>query len=433
MKRQRTQTPSHIAIQSRRCIDCLLVIAFVSLLSTGCQSTNTLTSSVREAGIAPGLQTSASKTPSASAERETTEVVAEGATSPNADVQQVGFAERLAARRACGPCNEMEQCGDCMEACGPGVTSPMIQLGRPVDPQEFLCNGGDKEPTAYLISDDTITGLQAQDAVVHYTTEAGDIEFQASNRVCLYSPRFGSIRQISGAVAGEKAIGPRNTALPVGLEGLNLNQPSLVAMDIDELGHANVARRLDAVRDRNRGVPVNQSIEPVIAEDVLEILATLDSRALQRLDESQIALLEKGSLAARSWMIRDAVEVMIESILPPTLIRDQSVEALVVYDFPDAGRLEIVKVADRDHAALGEEVQFAIHVRNVGDSVVRNVQIADSLLARLEYVEGSQESTPESAFEARGNEAGSVKLLWTLKEPMEVGESATIKFRCKVR
>ncbi|MEO1618147.1 MAG: DUF11 domain-containing protein [Planctomycetota bacterium] len=345
---------------------------------------------------------------------------------------RVGIGERIAARRGCGACAGCQQSGACQSEmnCGP---VPMMPMGRPVDPQEFLCNGGDQAPEAYLITDDTIVGLQAQDAVVHYTTDDGDIEFQASNRVCLYSPRFGSVRQVSGAVAGEKAIGPMNTAQPVGLEGLNFDLPSLITKDIDELGHANVTRRLDAVRDRNRGIPVEQVVEPIIAEDVMQILATLDALSLTRLDDSQIALLQRGNVAARSWMIRDAVEVMIESLLPPTLIRDQSVEALVVYDFPDAGRLEIVKVADKDHAALGEEVQFAIHVRNVGDSDVREVQIADSLVPRLEYVEGSEKSDPSATFETRSNEAGSLRLMWTLDEPLKVGESATIEFRCKVR
>ncbi|MEM0927389.1 MAG: DUF11 domain-containing protein, partial [Planctomycetota bacterium] len=347
---------------------------------------------------------------------------------PTSAVEQVGFVDRLAAKKTRGPFADRTQTGDCM-TCPPTTASPVVPWGRPIDPQEFLCNGGDQPPAAYLINDDSITALGAQDAVVHYTTESGEIEFQASNQVCLYSPRFGSVRQIHGAVSGEKAIGPRNTAQPVGPSGLNYNLPSMVATDVDELGRANVARRPDAVRDRNRGVPVNQVIEPVVAEKALQILATLDSRGLNRLDDSEKAILERATLAARSWMHRDAVEVMVESMLPPTLIRDQSVEAVVVYDFPDAGRLEIVKVADRDHAALGDEVQFAIHVRNVGDSVVREVQIADSLVTRLEYVEDSQRCDREALFETKGNEANSLKLLWTLAEPLEVGESATIEFR----
>jgi uncharacterized repeat protein (TIGR01451 family) len=109
------------------------------------------------------------------------------------------------------------------------------------------------------------------------------------------------------------------------------------------------------------------------------------------------------------------------------------VEAFVEYDFPDAGRLEIVKVADRQDAQLGEVVTFAIHVRNVGDSEVKHVEIADSLVARLEYVEDSQTCDREASFETKTNIAGALQLKWKLAKPLAVGETARIEFKCRVR
>ncbi|MCO8125058.1 DUF11 domain-containing protein [Stieleria sp. TO1_6] len=352
-------------------------------------------------------------------------------------VMPVGFVERLHARQAengggCLACNQGAPCNDCGPAggCAPNFMMPMRQ---PVDPQEFLCNGGDMPPEARVLRDDRVAGLQPQDAIVHYTTEAGDIELQASNRACVYSPRFGAVRQISGAVAGEKAIGLRGTFQPLGPNRIGLTQPSLVVQDVNELGHADVARRVDAMRDRNRGVPVDGIVQLEVAEDALQILATLDFIALNRLDESQLAILQQGAVAAQSWMIRDAVEVMIESLQPPVLTRDARAEAFVEYDFPDAGRLQIMKVADRSDAQQGEEVTFAIRVRNIGDSAVNKVEIVDSLVARLEYVEGSQTCDREAEFETSGNAAGSVRMKWQLAEPLAVGESALIEFKCKVR
>ena len=64
-----------------------------------------------------------------------------------------------------------------------------------IDPQEFLCDGGDHDANAPLRKDDSIAGLDAEDTIVHYTTEAGDIEIAASNRVCVYAPRFGSVAE----------------------------------------------------------------------------------------------------------------------------------------------------------------------------------------------------------------------------------------------
>lgn len=356
-------------------------------------------------------------------------VEATSAITPQNEIAQVGFVDALRGRAArnCGVCQGCSQGGPCV----PDYS--MMPMGRPVDPQEYLCNGGDLPPEARVLRDDSVGGLGPQDAVVHYTTEAGDMVLQPSNTVCLYSPRFGAIRQVSGAVAGEKAVGLSRTYQPIGPTGIGLNQPSLVVEDIRELGHADVTRRIDAMRDRNRGVPVEGIVQPLLAADVMQILATLDAISLTRLDESQIAVLKQGAIAAQSWMIRDAVEVMIESMHPPTLTRDARVEAFVEYDFPDAGRLQIVKVADKEHAQQGDEVTFAIHVKNVGDSAVREVEIADSLTGRLEYVQDSQQCDRETTFETQGNAAGSVRLKWSLSEPLAVGETATIEFKCRVR
>lgn len=349
-------------------------------------------------------------------------------------IAQVGFVDRLHGGAAghCGSCRSCVQGGPGVQCEAAPICYPPLALGRPVDPQEFLCNGGDVPPEARVLRDDSIGGLEPQDAIVHYTTERGVIEVVPSNRVCVYAPRFGAVRQISGAVAGEKAIGLGRTYLPVGPNGIGLTQPSLIVQDIDELAHADVSRRVDAMRDRNRGVPVEGIDQLHIAEDVLQILATLDLVALNRLDDLQIALLKQGAVAAQTWMIRDAVEVMIESKTPPVLIRDRKVEALVEYDFPD-GRLQIIKVADKDHAQQGEVVTFAIHVKNVGDAPVNYVEIADNLVGRLEYVEGSQSCDREAEFETGDNAAGSVRMKWSLTESLGVGETAMIEFKCRVR
>ena len=345
-------------------------------------------------------------------------------------VAQVGFIDRLRCAPSGVQINGCETETDCV----PCQTPPTGLAMRPtIDPQEFLCNGGDAPATAVLRKDGYIAGLEPADAIVHYATEAGDIHVQASNRVCVYSPRFGSIRQITSAAGGEKTVALEGIAKPVGANGLGLNQPSLTMGESIELGHADVARRVDAVRDRNRGVPVDGIVGPVLAEDALAILATLDHLSLGQMGDSQIALLREGAVAARTWMIRDAVEVMFKGLEVPVLTRDQRAEAFVEYDFPDAGRLKIVKVADKATAELGEEIHFAIHVQNVGDSPVSEIEIADSLVTRLEYVEDSQKCDRDAEFTTRGNGAGSVRLSWKLREPLAVGASAHIEFSCKVR
>ncbi|MCC9603930.1 DUF11 domain-containing protein [Stieleria sp. JC731] len=419
-------TPLH------RCVTKLVAPMAIGLgaLSVGCQSTQTGPPAAQLSNpMAPQQSFSAFGAPGGPAVNPAASPVnasaAATSTAANPAVAQVGFFNRLHGQSSCNACTT----GAC-QSCAP----EMVMAPRyGVDPQEWLCNGGDQNPTAVLLNGDRVAGTEPQDAVVHYTTEAGDIKFAASNPVCVYSPRFGSVRQVHGAVAGEAAIGLGNTYRPVGPGGIGLSQPSLAINEVNKLAHANVAKRVDSMRDRNRGVPVANIVGPVFFEDVWAILATLDRQSLVQLDESQIAILQRGAVAAQSWMIRDAVEVMIESMKPPTLIRDAAVEGFVEYDFPDAGRLQIVKVADRDAAALGDTVTFAIHLRNVGDSPVDHVEIVDSLVTRLEFVADSQKSDHPAKFTKATNEAGSEILTWTLNDPLKVGETVMIEFSCKVR
>lgn len=388
----------------------------------------------------PPLVPQASVTPTAGARGS----VGDWLGDPSPEIAQVGFIEKLRGGAlvgggGCPSCNGSVACGGC--ATGDCSAAPFGYCAPPLggeyrfgsDPQEFLCDGGDEPGFARVRRDGSLGGLDPQDTVVHYTTEAGDVKVQPSTRACVYAPKFGAVRQVTGAVAGEKAVSVGGMGHRVGPTGINLDLPSLTMRESEELGHADVAKRVDAFRERNRGVPVEGIVHLERAEDVLQAMATIDWTALDQLNKDQLAVLKQSSLAAQTWMIRDAVEVMIESLQPPVLIRDARAEAFVEYDFPDAGRLRIVKMADSSHAQQGDEVSFVIRVDNVGDSQVNEVVIADNLVARLEYVDGSEKSDREAEFGTSRNDVGSLILKWTLTEPLDVGEGAVIEFKCKIR
>ncbi|QDT03017.1 hypothetical protein K227x_13960 [Rubripirellula lacrimiformis] len=367
---------------------------------------------------------------------------------PNAApmVSQVGFIGDIAAD-SCATCTAPNNVGvagsmGCgCQACGPTAQIDGSQsCGMPAfpcppgfDPQEYLCDGGDAHGDVFVRRDDTFGGLQAEDTVVHYTTEAGDIETNASNRVCVYAPRFASVRKITGAVAGGHSIGLATVDRPVGAGRIAINEGGVVIGETTELGHADVSRRIDAMRDRSRLVPVESVMQPVQNVDVLAILAGVKWNQLGQLRDEQKAVLERYAAAAIAWTIDESVEVAIEDLKAPTLTRDQTVEGLTVYDFPDAGRLQIVKLADRSDAKPGETVSFAIRVDNVGDSPVEQVTLTDNLTTRLEYVVDSQTCSGDAEFSAVANSAASMQLIWKLNGKLRVGESVTVRFDCKVR
>ncbi|WP_246112960.1 DUF11 domain-containing protein [Allorhodopirellula solitaria] len=356
---------------------------------------------------------------------------------PSNSIAQVGFRHRAhvgddnwvgdSCGCASGPCaNPGAACGNPMAtACAPQPWQ--------YDPQEYLCDGGDQPPSAVLTRDDRIRGLQPQDTVTHYTTEAGDIEFAASNRVCVYSPRFGNVRRITGAIQGDGAIAVSGTSRPVGPQGVDYDLPGLVMTDTVEVGQEEFTRRIDSMRDRNRGVRIESVQQPRQAADVRTVLAGIQNVGISELDESLLALIERYAVAATIWTLDESVEVAIEDLAPPVLTRDQRVDALVVYEFPGPGRLNLLKLADKKHAATGDTVTFALRLQNVGDSPVSGVVVTDNLVTRLEYVADSQTASVDAEFETKPNEANSSQLIWRLKEELAVGDSVTIEFECRVR
>lgn len=366
-----------------------------------------------------------------------------GQPSPNhrQAVAQVGFFSRSGITASPGPAAGRSPCGcdSCAStACPPAlqgcvVHTPAGYNAYGVDPQEFICDGGDHPPQVVLRRDDTLGNLDPEDTVVHYTTQAGDIEIKETNRTCLYAPRFGSVRKITGALAGDLAVGAAQVDRPQGANRVDLNLPGLVVTDAVELGHADAARRIDAMRERNRGVPVEGLQQPEQAADVMAALVGLTIADLNELRDDQKAQLERLALSAVAWALDEAVEVTIAELKPPTLTRDQQLRGFTIYDFPDAGRLRICKLADRSDARPGEIVNFAIRVENVGDSPVNTVVITDNLTTRLEYVEGSQTCSGGAEFEATANQALSLKLQWKLTDQLRVGESVTIRFQCRLR
>jgi uncharacterized repeat protein (TIGR01451 family) len=302
-----------------------------------------------------------------------------------------------------------------------------------IDPNEFICDGGDNPPKARARGRDGIIGIDLEDTVVRYTTDAGDVHVQPSNKVCLYAPRFAAVRRVVGAESGGLAVGAVGYERPEGPVRAQLNQPGLAVTGRSDLGRGSAVRGPDAMRARDRSVPVEVVLQPEMAEDVLAILANLAFINRGILRDTDKPWISKAAVAAIMWSIDEEVAVTVNSLAPVTLTRDIRAEEIVVYDFPDAGRLRICKLADKSDALPGEIVTFIIRVDNVGDSAVRDIVITDSLVTRLEYIPNSQTSTVDADFAFEANEGQSLRLTWKLANELKVGEGATIEFKCIVR
>ena len=327
-------------------------------------------------------------------------------------------------------------CSHCQSASSAaGVIPPADpSLVQMYDSQEFLRDGGDSGPAVVRLSDQTFRGLQPEDTIVHYKTETGHAEIQASNQVALYAPRFRSVRQVSGSLAGGRAVGPAQMDRPIGTVKVDQPLPGLVMRDSLELGHADVARGLDAMRERERTVPVEAVQQLNVASNVMAALVNLTAQQAYDLQGEQKALVHQFANAAVTYQLDECLEVAIQGFRTPSLVRDQRVDGFTVYDFDQGnGRLQISKFADREDARPGDVVTFGIRIENVGDGEVNEVVIVDNLTTRLEYIENSLECEADVEFESVDNQAQSLRLRWELREPLGVGESVTIQFKCSIR
>lgn len=304
----------------------------------------------------------------------------------------------------------------------------------PWPPDEYLCDGGDSAPTARIGEDWQIGGLNVEDTVGHFDTVDGRRVVTPSNRVCIYSPRFGAVRQVVG-------LGQQEQRTP----WLGIHQPlKLVQHDETQIA-ANSKQNLQAEAQLSRKLAttyyteegdgiVSTSAEPLKSRHTFlpREESVLTHQAV--FEEAEMAWLADGVTAARAWDHTHAVLVMIDRTRAIAETGDEKVESVyTVLDPPGNPKLRILKLASTEFAAPGETVDFTLRFDNVGDEVIGNVTIVDNLTTRLEYVPDSAECSIPAEFSTEPSESGSLVLRWEITDPLQPEGLGVIRFRCRVR
>jgi len=331
---------------------------------------------------------------------------------------------------ACSP-NGVDT-GYCEPQAGYQAMPGFIPNPHSIDANEFLCNGGDAPPTARARVGDQIIGVGTEDVVARYTTVRGEVHVTPSNRVCVYAPRFGSVRRVTGADIGEMAVGPRGVLHRDSPVGVDVEQPGLAVTGRDLPIRNELIRGPDAMRARDRGVRVENVLQPEMAEDVLALLAGLSIIQRGVLIKDDLPIILIGAEAATIWSVDQEVVVVVAGETAASVTRDQTARELVVYELPN-GRMRVCKVADRGDALPGEIVTFLLRVDNIGDSPLQEIVVTDSLSGRLQYVPDSETNSADAEFSMTENDDHSLRLTWKFPGELAVGQGATIEFKCKVR
>lgn len=312
---------------------------------------------------------------------------------------------------------------------------PPADAAGPCPADEYICDGGDRNQTAKVMSDWEVRGLETEDTIAHYDTLDGRRVVEPSNRVCIYSPRFAAVRQVLGLQLNQQMHASSGVYQETMMAGVadtrearastqNFQPVANASRDIAGLYQSEQGDGTLAARTNLRG----------FHQDSFMPYENLVAIRTGGYDASEMAWLASGANAAIAWSHNLGVQVFIDRERAAAEIRDQGVSTVyAAKEQPTSPKLRIIKVASASNALPGETVDFTVRFDNVGSQVIGNVTIIDNLTTRLEYVADSAQCSLKANFVTQPNEGQSLALRWEITDPMMPGDGGVIRFQCRVR
>jgi len=310
----------------------------------------------------------------------------------------------------------------------PGISQPWPE-------DEYLRDGGDAGLPARVDNLWEVHGLEIEDAVAHYDTLDGQTVVEPTNRVHIYSPRFGAVRQVRGLVANEQMHRAAGVHLPTTPLGPTATQP-VTSSKQNVQADRQIGARPAVVFRSKQGDGVMSTANKAWGFQQDQFLPYENLKIIREgvLDGSDSAWLARGIDAAVAWTHKQAVQVFLDHQAATVEISDQSYQSVYTVKAPPGEpKLRVVKVASTQFAEPGDEVAFTIRFDNIGNQVIGNVTIIDNLSTRLEYIPDSAQSSVDAEFFTEPNEGDSLVIRCEIANPLQPGTGGVIRFRCRVR
>lgn len=336
-----------------------------------------------------------------------------------------------AARPPCGCCQELSA-----GACPPGMLAngPAFRFAQRIPWDEYLCDGGDRGLKVTVDDEWNLQGLDPADTIGHFDTVDGRRRVVASNRVCIYSPRFAAVRKLSQSNLEARSLGVQAVAEEQELELSRTTDFSSTTLQHVQPQRNRSASHVQNFRVRTRGVPAENVVRLLGNNAQFAPYANLHLIRYGSHREAELPRLQLGTLSASTWQDNLGLQVVLDRAQPVQVQDVAKVQEIVVVKTERGeARLSLTKVASKIAAQSGEEIEFTIRFDNVGGDVIGNVVLVDNLVTRLEYVADSAECSLAATFTAERNAGESLVLRWELSEPLPAGKGGIIRFRCRVR
>jgi uncharacterized repeat protein (TIGR01451 family) len=300
-------------------------------------------------------------------------------------------------------------------------------------PDEYLLDGGDRDLPVHETPSHR-EGLDSEDAIAEYVDSTGHPHIVPTNRVAIYSPRFGNVGTATGLESGVTVTG--SLAAVDNRRGEGLRNRTAVS-DHEQrmpLESMRTRSRADGFENQQREAASHQST--VLSENfdlagTIEDVQNLKAPEMRQALRAKIAKMRQAGIA---WT-RDEFPIIRATVAGAQQVTVKFVagEIVGIEDRRKPGRIEIVKLADRQTAAPGETVTFRIEYENAGDLPLTEVNIVDNLTPRLGYIAESGSSSRPAVFSATDNGEGSVILSWKLNEALPGKSRGFVTFKAHVR
>ena len=309
----------------------------------------------------------------------------------------------------------------------PGIAGPW-----PAD--EYLADGGDHGVQVAVGANRQVRGLEMEDTVAQYDTLDGRTVVEPSNEVELYSPRFRSVRQVVGVNESDQMVASTGVHQPERLVSTgDVGMPGSTKQNLQT--NRQVGRKsITIARTRQGDGALSTAIGPAGFDNGFKPYENIAIIRTGKFEAADRAWLARGTTAAITWVGDQAVQIMLDRRSANALVREEKTETLYSVDEPPARpKLRIIKVASTPFAEVGDTVDFTLRFDNMGNQVIGNVVVMDSLTTRLEFVPGTAQSSLPTTFSTQPNEGGSLVLRWELNQPLPVGKGGVLRFTCRVR
>lgn len=344
----------------------------------------------------------------------------------------------------CTTCNSPTMGGGCncsssnsmsMSGCQSGVCGPDCSTPGQCQPnaQEYIFDGGDQRARVVVQKDWSAEGVNPTDTVAYYETAGGQICVMPSNRVPIYAPRFGAVRQIRGVQLSELAVGTHRILAPIAPG--KMEDAELAGNMIQPLAPQGGAQvnALDAFQKNSGGIPIDHVLawkgmsEARVPFELVELFRT------GRLTDVQMPAIGRILDGARTWYTNESIGVILDEQAAVVMKDAKFAKEILVYETEDKCSLRICKASSHTIADSGDTISFTIRFDNTGPHAIKKTVILDSLSPRLEYIQGSAQTSVDAEFTSTPNDVGSSVLKWELTSELGPSEGGVISFDCLVR